>query len=265
MQLDLFRKQFESFEEIWHDDNGVEFMYARDLQGLLGYKEWRNFTKVLDRAKSSCDNSKQVVVKHFVDINKMVRLGSGSQRKVEDIQLTRYACYLVAQNGDSRKQEIAFAQNYFAVQTRKLELIVERLQDLDRLETRNKLKGTEQEFSDIIFERIEGGDTQKGFALGRIRSKGDEAFFGGHTTSEMKEKLNVPKKQPLHDYTDTVIMKGKDFASAMTNYNVKANDINGENPITEEHVTNNISVRRSMRERGIEPEEIPPREDIKKV
>jgi len=241
--------------------NGTtEFWFARDLQDLLGYSEWRNFLKVIEKAKDSAYSVGATVQNHFVDVNKMVQIGSGAGRPIEDIMLTRYACYLVAQNGDPRKEAIAFAQTYFAVQTRKQELIEERILLQERLQARQKLTESETELSRNIYER---GVDDQGF--GRIRSKGDAALFGGNTTGQMKNKLEIPSNRPLADFLPTVTIAAKNLATEITNHNVRQKDLHGELTITEEHVQNNTGVRNMLGERGIKPEELPPEEDIKKL
>ena len=240
-------------------ENGVEFWLARDLQGLLGYTDWRNFLQVVDRAKVACEMSSHPVSDHFVDANKMVTLGSGSQREVADMMLTRYACYLIAQNGDPRKEEIAFAQTYFAVQTRKLEIIEKRIRETERVSARRKLAGTEKELSGVIYEQT-GSD--KNFGL--IRSKGDKALFG-YTTEQMKRQWKVPKSRALADFAPTIVLKAKDFAAEITIFNAKVNRMQTEQEISGEHITNNASVRNTLIERGIQPERLPPSEDVRKV
>lgn len=249
-----------NFEDFVNKKDGVEFWYARDLQNLLGYIEWRKFLGVIDKAKESCKNSEINVKDHFVNTAKMVSLGSGSERQIDDFKLTRYACYLIAQNGDPRKEEIAFAQTYFAIQTRKQELIEERIRLKERIEARNKLSKSETELSKLIYER---GVDDKGFA--RIRSKGDKTLFGGNTTEQMKEKLNVPKKRPLADFLPTVTITAKNLATEITNFNVKKEDLDGEQKITHEHIRNNKDIRNLLVKRGIKPEELPVDEDIKKI
>jgi len=241
-------------------DSDVEFWYAREVQELLGYIEWRNFLNVIEKAQQSCEASGGSIQNHFVDANKMVDLGSRVQREIDDIMLTRYACYLIAQNGDPRKEPIAFAQTYFALQTRKQEIIEERIRLQERLQARQKLTESETELSRNIYER--GVDE---FGFGRIRSKGDAALFGGHRTQVMKNKLDIPSNRPLADFLPTVTIAAKNLAAEITNHNVKENDLNGEQSITSEHVQNNISVRNMLGERGIKPEELPPEEDLKKL
>lgn len=249
-----------SFEESAYQENGLEYWLARDLQVLLDYDEWRNFSKVIEKAKAACVNSGQDVADHFVDVNKMVKLGSGSERQVDDMMLTRYACYLIAQNGDPRKEQIAFAQSYFAIQTRKQELLEERIQLVERLQARENLVATETELSRIIYER--GVDNQ---GFGRIRSKGDHALFGGHTTLQMKKKLGIPENRPLADFLPTITIKAKDLATEITNFNVNRDDLRGEERITAEHVKNNKDVRGLLAKSNIKPEDLPPEEDIKKL
>lgn len=242
------------------DENQIEFWYARDLMPLLGYGRWENFDKVIQRAVDSCYTAGIPIVNHFREVTKMVRLGSGAQRNVKDYMLTRYACYLIAQNGDPQKEQIAFAQGYFAVQTRKQELIEERISYIERTEAREKLRESEKRLSKNIYER---GVDDSGFA--RIRSKGDEALFGGHTTKQMKEKLGINERRPLADFLPTLTIAAKNLATEMTNYNVETKDLMGESRITREHVQNNQSVREMLGQRGIRPEELPPAEDIKKL
>ena len=250
-----------SFENIKHiDENGVEFWYARDLMALLGYDRWENFHKAIERAIDSCKASEIEPADHFRSVTKMVQIGSGAERAVKDYMLTRYACYLIAQNGDPRKEEIAFAQSYFAVQTRKQELIEERIAYIERTEARGKLRESEKRLSQNIYER---GVDDAGF--GRIRSRGDQALFGGKSTQEMKKKLGVSDKRPLADFLPTLTIAAKNLATEMTNYNVEEKDLQGESAITSEHVQNNQSVRDTLGSRGIKPEELPPSEDIKKL
>ena len=240
-------------------ENGVEFWLARDLQRLLGYEQWKNFKAVIDRAKTACETAGHAVLDHFADAGKMVTLGSGSRREVDDMMLTRYACYLIAQNGDPRKEEIAFAQTYFAVQTRKLELIRQRILETERVSARRKLADTEKELSGVIYEQT-GSDRN----FGMIRSKGDKALFG-YTTLQMKNKWKVPKSRALADFAPTIILKAKDFATEITIFNAKANQMRTEQEISGEHITNNRSVRNTLIERGIKPEQLPPGEDTQKV
>lgn len=260
MQKETIQTLTENFESHAHKTNeGIEFWLARDVQQLLGYTKWDNFQSVITKAKTACEVSEHEILDHFADIGKMVSIGSGAEKEIPDIMLTRYACYLVAQNGSSNKPEIAFAQTYFATQTRKFEIIEQRLLDAERLSARKKLTETEKELSQIIFEQT-GSD--KNFAL--IRSKGDAALFG-HTTAQMKGKWNVKENRPLADFAPTIILKAKDFATEITIHNAKTQNMRSESQISGEHITNNKAVRETLLNRGIVPENLPPAEDIKKV
>lgn len=252
----------QKYDLIIHRDQDaeIEFWYARELMNLLGYDRWENFDKTVHRAMESCETSGIAVSDHFREVTKMVQLGSGAKRKVKDYMLTRYACYLIAQNGDPQKEEIAFAQSYFAVQTRKQELIAERISLIERTEARGRLKESEKRLSQNIYER---GVDDAGF--GRIRSKGDMALFGGYSTQEMKNKLRVKDSRSLADFLPTLTIAAKNLATEMTNYNVEEKDLQGESTITVEHVQNNATVRDMLGQRGIKPEELPPSEDIKKL
>lgn len=252
----------ENFDDTIHNvaNSDVEFWYARELMPLLGYERWENFEKAVKRSMDSCETAGITVSDHFREVTKMVQLGSGSQRAVKDYMLTRYACYLIAQNGDVKKEEIAFAQAYFAVQTRKQELIEERISYIERSVARTKLKESEKRLSQNIYQR---GVDDMGFA--RIRSKGDTALFGGCSTQKMKEKLGIKENRPLADFLPTLTIAAKNLATEMTNYNVEEKDLFGEGDITTEHVQNNFSVRSMLVDRGIKPEELPPAEDIKKL
>lgn len=249
------------FDELAHVDEstGIEFWYARELQAAFSYSQWRRFNEVIEKAKLSCNVSGNIVSNHFADVGKMVDLGSGATREIADVKLTRYACYLIAQNGDPRKEEIAFAQSYFAQQTRKQELIEEHMKNLQRLENRDKLRASEKQLSKNIYER---GVDDAGF--GRIRSAGDFALFG-RSTQSMKERYGVTNGRPLADFLPNLTIAAKNLATEMTNYNTEAKDLYGEPSITHEHVQNNSTIRNMLGERGIKPENLPPAEDIKKV
>jgi len=260
MKPAIIQRLHKNFEDYVNIQDGVEFWFARDLQKLLGYTQWRNLLNVIEKAKESCKNSNHEISDHFADVSKMAVLGLGTERVVEDIKLTRYACYLIAQNGDPRKEEIAFAQSYFAVQTRKQEIIEDHIRLAERLKARKHLKDSEKELSRNIYER---GVDESGFA--RIRSKGDMALFGGHTTHTMKARMEVPDNRPLADFLPTVTITAKNLATEITNFNVTKEDMQGENPITVEHVQNNQDVRDLLLKRGIRPEALPPEEDLIKL
>jgi DNA-damage-inducible protein D len=260
MKTDLIHTLTDSFEShAQQTENGVEFWLARDIQHLLGYSKWENFLNVVSKARTACEVSGHQVQDHFPDVRKMVDLGSGSQREVDDIMLTRYACYLVAQNGDPKKQEIAFAQTYFAIQTRRAELIEQRLLEAERVSARKKLTATEKELSQVIYEQTGGNQD---FAL--IRSKGDRALFG-KSTQAMKAHWKVPDSRPLADFAPTILLKAKDFATEITIFNTREHQLATERAISSEHITNNEAVRNTLLERGIRPENLPRAEDVKKV
>lgn len=262
MKKDVLVKLHTEFERLVRTDveNGVEFWLARELQEPLGYTRWENFNNVIDRAKTACELSGYEVSDHFLDVTKMVDIGSGTQREIDDVALSRYACYLIAQNGDPSKDPIAFAQTYFALQTRKQELIEQRLGEIERISARKKLSDSEKQLSGIIYERIA---SDQGFA--RIRSQGDRALFGGKTTQQMKERLGVPDSRPLADFLPTITIKAKDFANEITSFNIKRDDLRTEPQISHEHTKNNRDVRRLLTQRGIVPEDLPAAEDIRKV
>ena len=261
MKSDLIHSLTANFEDhAQQTESGVEYWLARDIQHLLGYAEWRNFNQsAVSKAKVACEVSGHLISDHFVDVNKMVQIGSGTEREIDDLMLTRYACYLIAQNGDPRKEQIAFAQTYFAVQTRKAELIEKRLLESERLQARQKLTATEKELSAVIFEQTGGNED---FAL--IRSKGDQALFG-KSTQAMKAQWKVPSTRPLADFAPTIILKAKDFATEITIFNSRERGLASEAAISHEHVTNHQAVRQTLLDRGIRPESLPPEEDVKKV
>ena len=259
MKSDEIRSLFVKFEAVAAELEGVECWSARELQSLLGYSKWENFEKVIQKAKDACRNAGEEPAYHFPDVRKTIPMPKGAEKEIVDILLTRYACYLVAQNGDSRKEEIAFAQNYFAVQTRKAELVEQRILEFERVKAREKLSQTEKQLSGILYER--GVDSQ-GFAL--IRSKGDQALFRLNTQM-LKRKMGVPDSRPVADFLPTISIKAKDLAAEMTGLNVQNKDLKGQTKIEREHIDNNLAVRNMLTQRGIVPENLPPAEDVKKL
>lgn len=259
MKSEEIKQLFEQFENVAAELEGVECWSARDLQSLLGYSKWENFEKVIQKAKDACKNADEEIPYHFPDVRKTIPMPKGAEKEIDDILLTRYACYLIAQNGDSRKQEIAFAQNYFAVQTRRAELVEQRLLEYERVKARAKLSQTEKQLSGILYER--GVDSQ-GFAV--IRSKGDLALFRLNTQM-LKRKMGVPANRPVADFLPTITIKAKDLAAEMTGLNVQTKDLKGQSKIGKEHVDNNEAVRDMLTKRGIVPENLPPAEDVKKL
>lgn len=257
MKNDNTKLLFERLESIRNEVEGVEFWSARDLQEVFGYDRWENFHKAVKRAAISIENSPQELELHFREVTKTSKMPNGGVKKLKDYALTRYACYLVAQNGDPKKEEIAFAQSYFAVQTRKQELIEKRLEEQERVNERIKLTETEKVLSELVHQRNAN--------FGYIRAMGDKALFGGHTTQEMKDKLEVPKNRPLADYLQTPLLSGKEFSTTITNMNVKNKNLDNTDSIADEHSANNDAVRQLLIARGVYPEDLPADEDVKKV
>jgi len=260
MQKELIVELLSRFEQARYTYQHIECWSARELQVIFQYAEWRNFLKVIEKAKNACTNAGEQASDHFVEVNKMIELAKGAQREIDDMALTRYACYLIAQNGDPAKNEVAFAQTYFAVQTRRQEIIEQRLLDVARVSAREKLSRSEKKLSGMIYER---GVDDRGFAI--IRSRGDQALFGGNSTTEMKRKLAIPTNRPLADFLPTLTIKAKDLATELTSHNVVEKDLRSQDPITQEHIENNQAVRRILVDRGVVPEHLPPAEDVKKV
>ncbi len=262
MKTEIVIQLHQSFEESAQKEKttGVEFWFARDLQRLLGYSQWRNFEQIIKKGITACENSKQNSEDHFARARKMVPIGSGAEKEIDDYALTRYACYLIAQNGDPRKEEIAFAQSYFALQTRKMEVVEKRIREIERLDARKKLTDSEKQLSGIIFERLKSNES-----FAKIRSQGDAALFGGLSTQQMKKRLGIPQSRALADFLPTISIKAKDFANEITAFKIQSENLRTEGKISREHITSNRRVRKTLTESGIVPENLPPEEDVKKL
>jgi DNA-damage-inducible protein D len=259
MKSEEIKNLFAKFEAAAAELEGIECWSARELQSLLGYNKWENFEKVIDKAKSACKHAGEAIADHFPEVRKTIAMPKGAEKEINDMLLTRYACYLVAQNGDSRKEEISFAQNYFAVQTRRAELVEQRLLEYERIMAREKLSHTEKQLSGILYER---DVDSHGFAI--IRSKGDQALFKLNTKM-LKKKMGVPENRPMADFLPTISIKAKDLAAEITGLNVQSKDLLGQTKIEKEHIENNAAVRDLLNKRGIIPENLPIAEDVKKV
>lgn len=260
MDNEIIANLHHKFEDAAHKKNGITYWLAREIKPFLEYARWENFETIIEKAKLSCKNAGQPIENHFREVTKMVELGSGSTRNINDLMLTRYACYLVAQNGDPKKDAIAFAQSYFAIQTRKQEVLEERMQLAERMQARSKLTETEKQLSSTLYEH---GIDDKGFAV--IRSRGDNALFGGHNTNDMKQRMSIKSGRALADFLPTVTLKAKEFAAAITDFNVRKQSLQGVTTIGNEHVKNNKDVRAVLAKSNIRPEDLPPEEDIKKL
>jgi len=261
MQSELIKSYLDRFESHIYKTDEVEFWFARDLQEMLNYSDWRNFLKVIEKAKEACKNSGAIVEDNFAPTVRAVNMPNGGIKEVDDMFLTRYACYLIAQNGDPAKEQIAFAMSYFAIQTRKQEIIEKRINDFERIKAREKLSTSEKKLSGVVYEK---GVDNLGFAI--IRSKGDQALFGGFATNDMKKKLGIPNSRPLADFLPTITIKAKDFANEITIFNLKKDSgPTGLNEVSREHMKNNYDIRNLLLQRGIRPESLPAEEDTQKV
>ncbi len=259
--LDTIQKNLESIKRVSNDDHPMEFWSARDLMPMLGYTKWQKFTEVIERAKAACKLSGQNIDDHVTGAGKMIATGKGATRKIEDFFLTRYAFYLIAQNGDPRKPEIALAQTYFATQTRKQELLEQRDMESKRLDARAKLRETESKIESTVYER--GIKYPVEFAT--FKNKHIEALYGGISASQLKKIRKIPPKRSLADFDSHVELKAKDFALAMTDHNIKEKDIRGKEAMNTEVVKNSRETRQALLNRGIKPEHIKPEEDLKLV
>ena len=261
MEQNIIEIVQKSFEEIKiTDETWFEFWSARDLMKWLWYKKWQTFEKVIEKAEVACNNSLIESKNHFTDASKMVWLGSWSNRNIKDYFLTRYACYLIAQNWDSRKIEISLAQTYFASQTRKLELAEQEIENNKRLEARKKLAKSEKQIEDTIYSRW----IKLPVEFATFKNKKIEALYN-ISIKQLKAKRWIPENRALADFDSEVELKAKDFIYAMTDHNIKEKNIIWKQNLNEELVSNAKETRNTMLKRWIVPEELRAQEDLKLI